>query len=193
MIHLTLAVADIKHVEAFRSFLGSTHPVVQNRCGGYANGIAATLSVSSARLADRLASYGVTPRKTFSAKVVGLEQNPHFWRGVVDADGSLFFANDTQKGKYARSRAVLYLCGSKALVEQFAAFVQSHTGTQAKPHAQRSIWVFRVQGQAAVQAAGILYKGCSIALTRKEKIASVFLSNPKGVWRSRPSFEGPLH
>jgi hypothetical protein len=33
--------------------------------------------------------FGVIPKKRLVAKVIGLEGNRHFWRGVLDRDGWL--------------------------------------------------------------------------------------------------------
>ena len=48
-----------------------------------------SLRFSSKKIADILAMFGVIPKKSLVAKVIGLEGNRHFWCGVLDRDGWL--------------------------------------------------------------------------------------------------------
>ena len=45
-----------------------------------------TIRFTSKRLAGKLIAFGVTHRKSLTAKVIGLEDDKHFWRGVLDGD-----------------------------------------------------------------------------------------------------------
>jgi hypothetical protein len=167
---LALAERDRSHVDAFRYFLGSTHPVLPT---GTAKHPAARLSVSSTRLVSDLARFGVVPRKTHTATVALLEHDWHFWRGVVDGDGWL----GLMRGRHPS----LHLHGSALLLEQFAAFVRrSCPGAKVvvKPHKT----VFRVvlSGMQAATVIDVLYQSAPIALPRKAEKARSILAE----WRS---------
>lgn len=161
-ISLVLAKWDIIHLEAFRSFLGTTCPIHNNST----NGNAFSLAVSSNKLAKSLAGYGITPRKSLAAKVIGLEYDKHFWRGVVDGDGSI---SDIKKYSNLKDkkRIRLTLLGSKSLMEQFALFTESITSFKPKPWQRGNIFVVNIRGKNAARMINILYGNCSIALPRK--------------------------
>jgi intein-encoded DNA endonuclease-like protein len=104
-VALVLHDKDRSHIEKFKQFLGSSHAIIPiekpptNR-----------FAVRSKYLADALSRYGVLPKKTHTTKVIGLENNRDFWRGVVDGDGYIGF----HKGK-----ARIDLVGSETLLSQF--------------------------------------------------------------------------
>lgn len=177
IIQLGLAEEDRGQVEAFRAFLGSSHPIYTRESkSSYANCQRnVTVGIPSTRLVAALARFGVLPRKTHTAKVVGLEDDRHFWRGVVDADGSLFFATaryvqQQQNGnvhRYCYHRPVLSLAGAKPLMEQFAEFVKRVVQAKASVRPHCSIWNVRVSGVAARDLTKHLYGDCTVGLARK--------------------------
>lgn len=70
------------------------------------------LSITSDIMVDSLQKWGVTQRKSFTAKAHPyLEYNTHFWRGVVDGDGCISLKNRS-----------VSLAGSKFLCSQFLAW-----------------------------------------------------------------------
>jgi hypothetical protein len=151
-VRLSLQPRDAGHVEAFRVFLGST---LQARHMGHL----VTLSVASARLVDSLACYGVIPRKTKIARVVGLESNRDFWRGVVDGDGCL-----TWCGRSPR----LNVTGSAGIVGQFVDFIRKfcpdYRGSSRPVHDSFSVTLSSGRARTMVS---VLYRDCRIALPRK--------------------------
>jgi Mor family transcriptional regulator len=179
VVKLSLAIEDIEHVERFRHFIGGVqhtisiiHDIKTNRQPS------ACVSFCSMRLAKSLMRFGVTPNKTHTAKVIGLEMNPHFWRGVIDGDGSLYF--HAFRGVHY---AGLSLCGSQNLTQQFVSFVRHHQPKcriTARP--SKGIWATGSAGSYIFNIIRLLYEGANVSLRRKQDIADHFLTHctPKG-------------
>ncbi len=140
---------------------------------------AARISLISKRLTNALAQYGVVPNKSLTAKVIGLENNADFWRGVVDGDGSIAITNS--RGKF---EPTLELVGSHGIVSQFAAFVKSvspESTSSVRP--QGTIWVTNTHGKCAVPVIDAMYMHCTTALKRKRRIAlQILLASCSYVW-----------
>ena len=178
VICLVLKWSDRGHIERLRAFLGSTHPIIPRNAGprGYGSGkgnpnagAGAYFSVNSHRLADALAKYGVLPRKSLTAKVSGLEENRHFWRGVIDGDGGVYESARAS----GRIRPSVYLCGSLELLWQFADFVQKSVGGSLPGvTGLGTIWQCSVQDRRAVAFIHQVYGDCEVALPRKWEVAN---------------------
>jgi hypothetical protein len=164
VVSLILSAKDVAHVHAFALFAGSGHAVRSSTTVGrgcvYGR---ASLRFASSRIVTSLARFGVVPRKSLTAKVIGLEQDRHFWRGVVDGDGFVGF--HTGHGRlYPR----LALVGAEPLLLQFAAFVRSvSSGCRASVVRKGRIWTIDLIGKHAAATVSDLYRECSVALPRK--------------------------
>lgn len=167
-IILVLKITDAEHVGRFRQFLdsGAKITVARTQRSSFANGLpAARFVVSSRRLADDLARYGVVPCKSKGASVLRLERSRDFWRGVVDGDGGFYFAKGDRL-------PTMYLCGSRPMMEQFRLFVLHHCpDCQGVVRRDHSIWEFRIGARFACKMAEVLYKDASVALPRKAVLA----------------------
>jgi hypothetical protein len=76
--------------ERLKAFLGCSNEVedYQSETFGVVRDFS-RLQVTSQRLADDLRRWGIGPAKTGTVGVhPDLKDNPHFWRGVIDGDGS---------------------------------------------------------------------------------------------------------
>ena len=117
-IQLGLDVESRPHLEKFQTFLGSNFKIrdtITRLKGRDEDYPANVVSVYSKKIVDDLKRYGVVPNKSFRAGVKVLENNPHFWRGVIDGDGSISKNNMLEFG-----------CSSLELVTQFRDFVVNH-------------------------------------------------------------------
>jgi hypothetical protein len=166
-IGLALTESDAALVEAFRSFLCTTRPLYTIPPGGsYPGGKPSVrCEVSSHRLFQALARYGVVPRKSKTARLLRLHDSVDVWRGLVDGDGSICFA------RLARSydSPSIGLVGAEGVIRQFAGFVRRNIpACRAHPLPHKGdIWGFRTSGRPAVALARLLYHGASVALPRK--------------------------
>jgi intein-encoded DNA endonuclease-like protein len=144
---ITFALKDKKFVELFKTFVGSDAPIkTQSNTRSFSgNYIIHRFQVCSTPLVQKLIKYGVTPNKTHTAKVSDeLAMNPHFWRGVIDGDGSVSVNK--------RNQFIIYLgCASKCLMQQYLTFVKQHVETRAKlcQHNQNKHWRVQLTGKPA--------------------------------------------
>lgn len=127
------------------------------------------LSIASRHLADRLATYGIVPRKSKTARVIGLENDRDFWRGAVDGDGWV----KIDKGGYPK----IGLVGSEAIVGQFRDFFKTVCPeSKANINPVHSIFSLCVTHHQARKLVRTLYEGCTIALPRKWETARAILA-----------------
>ncbi len=123
--------------------------------------------VTSQRIVDTLQEYGVAPNKTFTAKAKnGMQLNRHFWRGMIDGDGSLGIYNGLPR---------IHLCGASIhLIQQWQSYVK-----KLLPKNQVSIlepedhfYTFDIGGRKQAKIlARHLYGDCCVALNRKLQLA----------------------
>ena len=88
----------------------------------------------------------------------------HYWRGMVDGDGTI--------GTYDGD-AKLGLCGSLALVEAFLEWAKDICGTTANPRqgkqGNRRYWLLALGGnQRLPKLLAVLYDDAPVALARKK-------------------------
>ena len=161
---------DTDHLYKLKKFLNASHPLHRKPIKSKANNtFSYSLIINSEPLVRALKKYGVVPRKSLNACVSpSLENNPHFWRGVVDGDGALFM--DKHNTPYFN------LIGAKKLMGQFMHFITSQiTYTPyLEPHKKSDVLVIRLCGEGAKQIAKILYKNAPVALKRKHEMALLF-------------------
>lgn len=179
VITFSLKVEDRSHVEAFRQFVGSTHPIwTRESKGGFSkkDGAVCGVGFHSLQMAEDLAAFGVLPRKSFTAEVAACTDSRDLWRGLVDGDGWVSVAT-RKNGPYP----IIGLTGSRKTVEQFAAFCH-----QIAPEAPMSVapngsvWKAMTTGRRAKKVVEALYKDCCQALPRKLATALEIMSLPDG-------------
>lgn len=166
-IYLSLQAGDHEHVVAFQSFLQTLAPVHVRL--SHANGRSfpqSCIRVISRKIAADLASVGITPRKSYTMKCSEeMENDPSWWRGVVDGDGTV---------KIYEKTIVCNLCGSPFLMQQFNAFVKKVAPWfRGKVHGKGD-GAYRVttKGTVAVSLIRAMYGDPqSVALSRKMAVA----------------------
>src|SRR5438876_11052056 len=115
-----------------------------------------------------LAMHGIVPRKTCSTKPAQIlpELARHYWRGVLDGDGSI-----SRNGQVK-----LTLVGDDELVLGFEAFVLAHC-----PRVKASIFrklnrsTFRITDAAAIRMLEVLYGEAHVYLDRNYERAQTVL------------------
>jgi hypothetical protein len=149
-------------LERFLEFVGSSGRPFRVINGG--KGLVADLS--SPHIAADLARQGVVPRKslTLEASQEAAAQ-PLFWLGVFDGDGCCTFSK--------RDVPTIGIVGSRALMEQFAAFLHSQLGSPlpsvGRPGARLSD--VRVSGDRARRIAELWLSLSTVSLeTKRERL-----------------------
>jgi lambda repressor-like predicted transcriptional regulator len=170
-----LGIRDKVHLDKLRAALGASALV---RTGarprpGRPPLWRAMLNISSRRLVLSLVALGVTPRKTGTLEPWAgpAELMPHYWRGLVDANGSL--AHKT-KGLWT-----VFLCGSEPCVRAFAEWAHGICGTNAEPFFASGCWRIGVAGRHQVPAlVSALYRDALVSLDRKQERAALIMAGP---------------
>ena len=162
-LNIGLASKDWEHLEKFKKFVGSNKSLYYNKNGVF-------LSIYSNRIVEKLAEYGIVPRKSKIAKVPDiLKCNRHFWRGVIDGDGwvTKHCTND---------RPLIGVCGTSDIVNGFQQFLK-YFWSEYKVHKIycQSEFCFEtsVCGKWAIKIIHLLYDDCAVALTRKSQVLGV--------------------
>ena len=171
---IKLARKDRDHLAILYRTLGAHRPIrdtdelsidkVRRPCS--------TLDVCSPQLVNALVSHGITPRKTHTYEQWHgpADLMPHYWRGVIDGDGSICLSDHDMK---------LCIAGTESVAEGFRAWAQSVCGTKAVPHKRpgsRNFWTLNLGGTNQVLAClRALYDDAPVALTRKKALADLAL------------------
>lgn len=156
-VKLTLGRKDRDHLSKFKDFLETNHPIYDRNY----NVKKSIFCITSEKISDKLNDFGIIPNKAKIAKVNKLQNNRHFWRGVIDGDGSV--------GIYNQVRTKLV--GAKPLVKQFKDFVTSFSNTEAGIIKYNGSYCYQVGGKYASEIVKNLYKDSNIHLDRKKQIA----------------------
>lgn len=169
-IKLEFAHRDKAILKRFKSFLSAEHTIhsktisLPNTTAQYDR-----LDFASQRIADRLSYFGIVPQKTGREQVHYLEDNRHFWRGLIDGDGSL-----TWTAKYP----ALHLVGSQRLMEQFCEYVENHLDIHTVPRSykNRNVWTVCIYGRKASKIAEHFYTNQTVCFKRKLDRAKQFIT-----------------
>jgi hypothetical protein len=161
-ISLTLAARDHDHLVKFGTFVNCSNPILIKI--SKVNGKIwkqYTLRFSSKRIAGNLIGFGVTARKSLTAKVIGLQDNKPFWRGVLDGDGYI-------KNRDGKEGDRVVISGSHDLMCQFMIFIETNIpNARTRLIADRKIYRLTLYYYTARKIVGLLYENCVVALDRK--------------------------
>lgn len=178
---------DRAHLELFLQHLESTQVVrdyMSRRQVGPSGGViepkpGSRVVVSRKVMVEDLARHGIVPRKSLTLEPW---RGPgylmrHYWRGVIDGDGSIFRTN---QGEWRIS-----LVGSPAVVQSFRDWAFSLCGSQAAVVPKYKSFTLSIGGQSVPQMiVKALYLDCKVALNRKrttaEELMCLTLRGPNG-------------
>lgn len=177
-VSVALASQDLRHIKKFKKFLGAEHKITkippQRLLGKYTSKGAYSFGFASKQIVMDLAKYGVVPRKSLTARIIGgMEYDRDFLRGLIDGDGSIA----VHKTKW-KSYAKISLCGSKDITRQFSDFMKRICpNCKAEIKKTRSIFAVSTAGNMAVKIIENLYKDSTVYLDRKYIKAMGFVNN----------------
>ena len=169
---IKLARKDREHLTILHKELQANHPVRDH--DEFSLGKSrpcSSLAVYSPVLVAGLVSQGIVARKTDSLQpwTGAAHLMPHYWRGLIDGDGSITI-ND--KGVYVS------FTGSEALVRGFLAWAHETCGTNSQPRQGTAgnghYWTTQIGGTVRVlRLLAALYDDAPTALTRKKALADL--------------------
>lgn len=160
-IKIGLQKCDKEILDKFAEFLGSDRPLK-----AYKNNY--SLVIDSVRISEILLANNFEPCKSTRERIPKFYNREdinmrHFWRGLIDADGSLFISKDQKEH--------LNLISSIEVINEFEAFVKFHTGismTSVQQHTTtKDCYYANYYCRNALTVADMLYKDSSIFLQRK--------------------------
>jgi hypothetical protein len=163
-ITLVLNSTDIEHLEKFKKFVKTDRNIYhQTRIKKTGTYYESGISLNSKKIKEDLMSYGVVPQKSTREDTLrGIENNRHFWRGMVDGDGSLGWIN----GK--RRMPFISLCLSNQLQLKFVRYLNKNVfKTKAKFYKVGKITSKSYQNKQALALIKHLYENSNIYLSRK--------------------------
>ena len=166
--NIKLQAQDEGHLIKFRDFIGSDQRITRGE--GERRGKIhpyCRIQINSAKIVNDLKEYGIIENKMYISYVVeALKRNRHFWRGLIDGDGSLF--------KRSMGGWSLALTGSKDVVESFREFVSFFTDSCPKINCADRTYSVYYGGTALVKPlADLFYTNSIIHLDRKKNLANI--------------------
>lgn len=164
-----LAARDRGHLLKLKTALAANAGVHTRAVDGSSSGLT-SLSVGSRRLTQALLALGITPRKSATLEPWDgpADLMPHYWRGMMDGDGSL--------ARKSGDLFTVFLCGSEAVIQAFTKWASEVCGTKAKPYTHSNIWYIAVSGRYQVpKLVRALYEDAPVSLDRKQEIADRIL------------------
>jgi hypothetical protein len=164
-VRLELAAYDVGHLLKFAYALGSDAPISGPRQN------CLRITFNSSQLAEDLAVYGVTIRKSLVVvppleKLAGLER--YYWRGLWDGDGHVCVRKNRRVGW------AIGIAGSLACVDGFAVWARKICGSKAQPNNKGSKnpdcwqWGFAGTRKAQLLAEQLRLAGPRFGLDRKQ-------------------------
>lgn len=159
-LNIGLSEKDWEHLEKFKKFIGSNKKLYYNKGAVF-------ISFYSNRIVEKLAEYGIVPRKSEIAKVPeSLKNNRHFWRGMIDGDGWV-------------GKRMLGICGTFSVVSSFKDFISllGHNISVFIPDVSlcqktHCCWETRYQGKYVYELFATIYIENCICLDRKKSLIS---------------------
>lgn len=129
-----------------------------------------TLSCQYKEMYEDLLDWGLHPNKSRTISPdERLKNNRHFWRGVIDGNGTIYFSRD---------KLHLGLCGTFSMVDNFKNWCAQYTSFRAKPLLYSNsdfLHKFTLMNQNAEKLLGILYENCELYLKRKQQFVNTKL------------------
>lgn len=168
-LFLGLATKDKNHIEKFKNVIqyeGNIKDYVIKR--GEKEFYMSQIRVCRKTIVESLKKHGLHNRKSLTIKpsqLVPFDLQRHYWRGIVDANGTIY--------QDKRKTYGVMLTGSEFLCQGFLDFVlTSGIKTIAKPRGKVKIKQITFGGSSlGVKVVNLLYRDSSVHLDRKKVLA----------------------
>lgn len=182
-LSLGLGIKDIGHLYKFKEHLKATQPIWENK-------VACRISISGIEMIRSLEQLGVVPNKTFKAIVPKIDMglSRHFWRGIVDGDGSLSLSLSSNQWSVSLVGTIDIICGFQQVAHRIC-----ETRAQPRQHWKtKGIYNIIIGGNnKAKKLSHWLYNDSTIFLDRKyakykeiQAVSTKRRGKPLGGWPS---------
>lgn len=181
LLQINLKESDIDHLEKFKKVIDADNEIYPM------NGRAVRLSLYCPQMIEGLKFQGIGPAKSLTLKpsnLLALELQRHYWRGMVDGDGSICKKRAKRKNGGYRKVWCISLNGTLEVVTAFREFLLTNLDVcsgSIEPHS--SIWKASWAGtRACRKIANFLYSGYNTtwsSLDRKQKLADELRNQPE--------------
>ena len=116
-LRIAVKATDREVLEHATRLMESSYPIRDYHYGQGMRGMASSLQWSSRKMQADLATLGVGPRKSLTLKAPELPEHlrGHFWRGVIDGDGSIL---ERKYSGYGNPRWTVSLVGSLGIMRE---------------------------------------------------------------------------
>ena len=168
-LDMGVAILDRGHLEALAGFLGL--PPSRVRTTRDMGHLSARLSIRSERICSSLERYGVGPRKTGKEVIPSwLAGDRDYWRGIFDADGSLFFSG-------RNGAPGIKVTGGWEMAAAFARLVRAiYPRCDPKASFDHGAYTAKTEGWHAVsKVVRFLYADGDVALPRRQALVALTL------------------
>jgi hypothetical protein len=173
-IGMEISIKDIEWLELFKETIKSNHKI-SDRIRGKAH--TCSLAFRSPMMSTRLRELGLVHNKTYNLEPCNLvpkEQKVHYYRGLFDGDGSIFYRHSTRSNHWC-----VNFRNTKPLVRGFAKFVGSDRDVRKSPRRNGENYIIEFSGNPIVQRIlHLLYGNCNFYLPRKYNLYKTIISIP---------------
>ncbi len=164
-LKLTLSSKDVNHLEKFKIFLKSNHPIKTYKLSsGYKIGASSSeIRIFSPILIDSLKALHILQNKTFTVKIPKIPTvlNRHLLRGLLDGDGWVSLARSNTPVSLE-----VGICGNSFVMNWFSG-VLTGLNIKHKITPDKSIFRIRITNKRSIKLLEWLYKDASVYMDRK--------------------------
>lgn len=178
-LSLGLQSSDRNHIEKFKDFLSATNPIEEEKRTLISEGKVynrSRIQILSNKLGEKLTSYGLVKNLKMNP-IELLAKSKHFWRGVIDGDGSVVIHKNT-------NRCQIIFLGNLDLAVKYQIFVRKlipeSVANIRRCGKEGKIFSVGLDGYQAVKLARYLYEDSKVFLDRKKaKAIEMIELNPQ--------------
>ena len=167
-----LASCDIDIIEKFIDFIGTPNKSIYR-----SKHDVFTVSVRSIQMAEDLLNLGIVPRKSFVEFNISAKLTPsrHFWRGMIDGDGFIGWANK----KYPK----MYLSSScKPVIKDFILFLKNnklYASNNLLSYRGGTFHLYQQTSGPVLKILNLLYVDSNVSINRKHKKAMELINEKR--------------
>lgn len=178
-VRLELQERDLELLEKYKNILGigskTTFSTKKNKNNTISK--SALVSFRSQKMVDDLKKYGIIKNKTYLTKHlpdIRQELIPHFLRGLIDGDGSIYTTKTIINNKTYFKKVIYFCSHNYSVVEDFKNLLNAILINKydSKITDNKGTYRFTITKKDTVkEVATLLYKDSNISLARKYKLA----------------------